>query len=346
MKNKWVFYCLHLLFWVCTSWLIIASFSITEHMVNIDEGVVSDSISRSDELIWFFSIGQPFFAWYFYLQIFLTKKHARQKNLVMLAWQSLLLISVFYSLYLTVVYFIFPEHIHILWFPSLWYGIFIFYIIIAIAYGFIYAWMQAEKDRKQLEVVNKQAELNLLRAQLHPHFLFNTMNNLLAMVDQEHSPKLAKSIDTLSSLLRYVVYENEQAKVSIAKEIQFIQDFASLHLLRFEEDEIDFKLEVVGQNDSQLIEMSMLLCFVENAFKHGVQPEVPSFIHILIDLSKPNNLLFTIKNSVHPSLKNQQIGGYGLQATRERLRLAYPSLHQLDIKSSKDHYTVTLTLYT
>jgi len=95
-----------------------------------------------------------------------------------------------------------------------------------------------------------------------------------------------------------------------------------------------------------LIEMSMLLCFVENAFKHGVQPEVPSFIHILIDLSKPNNLLFTIKNSVHPSLKNQQIGGYGLQATRERLRLAYPSLHQLDIKSSKDHYTVTLTLYT
>jgi len=346
MKNKWVFYCLHLLFWVFTSWLIIASFSITGHIVNIDEGIVSSSITRSDELIRFFSIGQPFFAMYFYLQIFLTKKHAKQKKLVTLAWQSLLLTGMFYGLYMAVVYFIFPEHIHILWFPSLWYGVFIFYIIIAIAYGFMYAWMQTEKDKKQLEIVNKQAELNLLRAQLHPHFLFNTMNNLLAMVDQNHNPKLAKSIDTLSSLLRYVVYENQQAKVSIENEIQFIQDFASLHLLRFEEDEIDFKIEIIGQNNQQLIEMSILLCFVENAFKHGVQPEVDSFIHIVVDVSKSNRLLFTIENSVHPSLDNQQIGGYGLQATKDRLQLAYPSMHQLDIEVTEVRYTVTLTLHT
>ncbi len=346
MKNKWVFYCLHLLFWVFTSWLIISSFSITGHVVNIDDGIVSDSISRSDELIWFFSIGQPFFALYFYLQIYLTKKRAKQKDLVALAWQSLLLTGLFYSIYMTVVYFIFPEHIHILWFPSLWYGIFIFYSIIAVAYGFIYAWIRTEKDKKQLEIVNKQAELNLLRAQLHPHFLFNTMNNLLAMVDQEHNPKLAKSIDTLSSLLRYVVYENQQAKVTVAKEIQFIQDFAALHLLRFEEGEIDFKLNVIGQNDQQLIEMSILLCFVENAFKHGVQPEAASRIHIVVDISAPNRLLFTIENSVHLNLENQQIGGYGLQATKERLQLAYPSVHQLAIENTKERYAITLNLHT
>jgi sensor histidine kinase YesM len=346
MKNKWVFYSLHLLFWAFTSWLIIASFSITGHMVNIDAGIVSDSITRSDELIRFFSLGQPFFTMYFYLQIFLTKKRAKQKHLVALAWQSLLLAGLFYALYMSVVYFIFPQHIHILWFPSLWYGIFIFYTIISISYGFIHAWTQTEKDKKQLEMVNKQAELNLLRAQLHPHFLFNTMNNLLSMVDQQHNPKLAKSIDTLSSLLRYVVYENQQPKVSIAKEVQFIRDFADLHLLRFEEDEIDFKLEVIGQNNQQLIEMSILLCFVDNAFKHGVQPEVDSFIHIVLDITKSNRLLFTIENSVHPTLENQQIGGYGLQATKERLLLAYPSLHQLDIESSKECYAVTLNLHT
>jgi len=346
MKNKWVFYSLHLLFWAFSSWLIIASFSITGHMVNIDAGIVSASITRSDELIWFFSVGQPFFALYFYLQIFLTKKRAKQKKLMVLAWESLLLTGLFYAIYMSVVYFFFPEHIHILWFPSLWYGIFIFYIIIAISYGFIHAWTQTEKDKNQLEIVNKQAELNLLRAQLHPHFLFNTMNNLLAMVDQQHNPKLAKSIDTLSSLLRYVVYENQQAKVPIAKEIQFIQDFAALHLLRFEDDEIDFNFDIIGQNDEQLIEMSILLCFVENAFKHGVQPEVASFIHIVVDVSKPNLLLFTIANSVHPSLDNQQIGGYGLQATKERLQLTYPSVHQLDIKSTKERYTITLHLHT
>jgi len=346
MKNKWVFYCLHLLFWAFTSWLIISSFSITGHIVNIDAGIVSDSISRSDELIWFFSIGQPFFALYFYLQIFLTKKHTTQKKIIVLAWKSLLLMGLFYSLYMAVVYFIFPQHIHILWFPSLWYGIFIFYSIIAISYGFIYTWIQTEKEKKRLETLNKQAELNLLRAQLHPHFLFNTMNNLLAMVDQNHSPKLAKSIDTLSSLLRYVVYENKEAKVSIAREIQFIQDFSALNALRFEEDEVDFKLTIIGQNDQQLIEMSILLCFVENAFKHGVQPEVASYIHIVVDVSNSNCLLFTIENSVHPILENQQIGGYGLQATKERLLLAYPSKHQLDIKSSKECYLVTLTLHT
>jgi sensor histidine kinase YesM len=346
MKNKWVFYSLHLLFWAFSSWLIIASFSITGHMVNIEDGIVSDTISRSDELIWFFSIGQPFFAMYFYLQIFLTKKRAKQKHLVALVWESLLLTGLFYLVYMSVVYFFFPEQIHILWFPSLWYGIFIFYIIIAISYGFIHAWTQTEKDKKQLEIVNKQAELNLLRAQLHPHFLFNTMNNLLSMVDQQHNPKLAKSIDTLSSLLRYVVYENQQDKVTIAKEIQFIQDFAALHLLRFEENEIDFKLEIIGENNQQLIEMSILLCFVENAFKHGVQPEVDSFIHIVIDITKSNRLLFTIENSVHPTLENQQIGGYGLQATKDRLLLAYPSMHRLDIECTKECYSVTLNLNT
>jgi sensor histidine kinase YesM len=346
MKNKWVFYSLHILFWIFTSWLIIASFSITGHMVNIVDGNVSDTISRSDELIWFFSIGQPFFALYFYLQIYLTKKHAKQKNLIALIWQSLLLMGLFYGLYMTVVYFIFPEQIHIIWFPSLWYGIFIFYIIIAIAYGFIDAWNTTEKRKKQLEISNKEAELNLLRAQLHPHFLFNTMNNLLAMVDQEYNPKLAKSIDTLSSLLRYVVYENQEPKVLLIKEIQFIKDFAALNLLRFEDDEIDFKITVTGQNDQQPIEMSILLSFVENAFKHGVQPEKKSFIYISIDTTQTNELVFKIENSIHSQKMNLEKGGYGLQATKDRLQLAYPNKHQLTLKKDSKTYTATLNLQT
>ena len=315
-------------------------------MVNIEDGIVSDTISRSNELIWFFSIGQPFFALYFYLQIHLTKKRVKQKKLVALAWQSLLLTGLFYSLYMTVVYFIFPKHIHILWFPSLWYGIFIFYIIISISYGFIYAWIQAEKEKKQLEISNKEAELNLLRAQLHPHFLFNTLNNLLAMVDQEQNPKLTKSIDTLSSLLRYVVYENKQPKVAIAKEIQFIKDFAELHLLRFEENEIDFKITVLGNYNQQLIEMSILLSFVENAFKHGVQPEVASHIHIIIDVTKLNEVNFNIENSIHKQKMLLEKGGYGLQATKDRLQLAYPNTHQLEIKESLNQYKVNLKLST
>jgi len=346
MKNKWVIYCLHLTFWAFTSWLIIASFSITEHMVNIDEGIVSDTITRSDELIWFFSIGQPFFALYFYTQLFLTKRLVKRREINEMLWKTVLLTVIFYCTYLAIVYFFFIDQIHILWFPSLWYGVFIFYIIIAISYGFIDAWNYTEKIKQQLEISTKEAELNLLRAQLHPHFLFNTMNNLLAMVDQEHNPKLAKSIDTLSSLLRYVVYENREPKVTIAKEIQFVKDFVALHLLRFEEDEIDFKITVSGNYDLQPIEMSILLSFVENAFKHGVQPEIASFIHIDIDLTHSNEIVFNIKNSIHSQKMILEKGGYGLQATKDRLQLAYPNTHQLTIDEKLNQYNVTLKLYT
>ena len=346
MKKNWVLFTLHMLFWIFTSWLIVASFSITEHMVTNNNGIITDDINRSDELIWFFSIGQPFFAVYFYLQLFLTKKLVKLGRIKALILKSLLLIVLFYSTYFAVVYSFFIGQVHVLWFPSLWYGIFIFYIIIAIAYGFIDAWNATEKIKKQLEISNKEAELNLLRAQLHPHFLFNTLNNLLAMVDQEQSPKLAKSIDTLSSLLRYVVYENQEPKVTIAKEIQFIKDFSALHLLRFEDDEVDFRITILGNYDQQLIEMSILLSFVENAFKHGVQPETASYIYITIDIAKPNEIIFTIENTMHTEKMPFEKGGYGLQATKDRLKLAYLNEHQLDITENSNQYSVKLKLNT
>ena len=166
------------------------------------------------------------------------------------------------------------------------------------------------------------------------------------MVDQEQNPKLTKSIDTLSRLLRYVVYENQQPKVAITKEIQFIKDFAELHLLRFEENEIDFKITVLGNYDQQLVEMSILLSFVENAFKHGVQPEIASHIHIIINITKPNEVNFYIENSIHTQKMLLEKGGYGLQATKERLQLAYPNTHQLEIIESSNQYKVTLKLNT
>ena len=346
MKKKALFISMHLLFWIFTSWLIVASFSITEHLVTNNNGIITDDIERSDELIWFFTLGQPFFALYFYLQLFLTKNLVRLDKIKILIWRTIALIAAFYFIYLAVVYFFFINQIHILSFPSLWYGIFLFYFIIAIAYGFIDAWNYTEKKKKQLEINNKEAQLNLLRAQLHPHFLFNTLNNLLAMVDQIQNPKLTQSIETLSSLLRYVVYENQEPKVTLAKEIQFIKDFAALHLLRYEENEIDFKLTITGNYNQQLIEMGMVLSFVENAFKHGLQPETPSFVYIVINMEKPNEVSFTITNSIHSQKIIFEKGGYGLQATKDRLSLAYPNAHQLEIEHNKHQYTVSLKLNT
>jgi sensor histidine kinase YesM len=215
MSKKWIEIAVNIMFWIFSSWLIIFSFSITEHMIGIDDGIVSGNTKHSDELISFFGIGQPLFALYFYIQFFFTQRLTEKSKVLSLIVRLLIVVALFLGLYVNVVKLFFISYIHIVWFPSLWYGIFIFYTVVAIAYGLIKAWSKMEVDKRNLEVINKQAELNLLRAQLHPHFLFNTMNNLLAMVDQKNNPKLAKSIDKLSGLLRYVVYENKNNLVPI-----------------------------------------------------------------------------------------------------------------------------------
>ena len=346
MSKKWTEIGLNILFWIFSSWLIIYSFSITEHLVDITDGVVTGNTEHSNKLIIFFCIGQPLFAMYFYIQFYITQQLTNKSKLKNVITKLFIVVVLFLSSYIIVVKLFFLSFIHIVWFPSLWYGIFIFYTIIAIAYGLIKAWSKMEMDKRNLEVINKQTELNLLRSQLHPHFLFNTMNNLLSMVDQANNPKLAKSIDTLSGLLRYVVYENKSDLVPVSKELQFIQDFSELHLLRYEDDEIDFKLNIIGSNDSQLIEMGILLSFIENAFKHGVQPEFNSFIHIDIDITKPTKFVFNIKNSIPPKIDSENIGGYGLKSTKERLQLAYPDRHSLEIEETKHIFNVTLIINT
>lgn len=334
------------MFWIFSSWLIIYSFSITEHLVEINDGVLTGNTEHSKELILFFAIGQPIFALYFYFQLYNTQQLTNKSKLKTVLTKLLSTMVLFLIAYILIVKLFFFSYIHIVWFPSLWYGIFIFYTIIAIAYGLIKAWSTMEADKKSLELINNQAELNLLRSQLHPHFLFNTMNNLLSMVDQVKNPKLATSIDKLSSLLRYVVYENKTDFVSVSKEIQFIQDFSELHLLRFEVDEIDYKLNVKGSNDSQLIEKGILLSFVENAFKHGVQPEFNSFIHIDIDISSETKFICKLKNSIPPKIDLDRVGGYGLKSTKERLLLAYPDQHSLEIEEAPHIFNVTLIINT
>jgi sensor histidine kinase YesM len=345
MNKRWLEILIHILFWILSSWLIIYSFSITYHLVNIVNGVEASDIRHSWELIRFFSIGQFFFAAYFYIQFYLIQGIKNKSNMFVLTAKSLLIALVFYTLYYLFVTLFFEDLTDILWFPSLWYGIFIFYTTIAIGYGFIKVWSKTAKDKQRLEVANKQAELHALRSQLHPHFLFNTMNNLLAMVDQKSNPKLAKSIDTLSGLLRYVVYDTKNEKVPISQEIMFLKNFAALHLLRFEEDEIEYTFVVKGAYDQQLIEPGILLCYIENAFKHGVQPEEKSFITIHVDITHKDQLQFTVKNSI-PSFKPaHEKGGFGIASNTNRLKLAYPNKHSLHITETPE-YTVELKIET
>ncbi|PQB07328.1 hypothetical protein BST83_09275 [Polaribacter filamentus] len=345
MNKKWVEIIINILFWIFSSWLIVYSFSITGHLVEVREGVITGNIEHSYSLISFFMIGQPFFAIYFYAQVYLIQGLKKRSNILPLFIKSTLFALLFLGLFNAIVFLFFKSYIHVIWFPSLWYGIFIFYTTIAVGYGFVKVWFTIERDKRQLELVKNQTELKLLKSQLQPHFLFNTMNNLLAMVDQKNNPKLAKSIDKLSGLLRYVVYDTKNEKVPITQEILFLQNFAELHLLRFEEDEIDYTFTIKGEYDQQVIEPGILLCYIENAFKHGVQPEEKSFISIHIDISNKDKLNFSIKNSIPSFTPNHEKGGFGIASNTNRLELAYPNKHSLEISKTSE-YKVELKIET
>jgi len=222
----------------------------------------------------------------------------------------------------------------------------IFYIAVVVLYGFTKKWIRHERDKQQLELVKNQAELNLLRRQLQPHFLFNTLNNLMAMVNQTDNPKLAQGIDKLSGLLRHVVYNTDvQDQLTVAQEIEFIRNFSELHLLRFEENEIDFKLNVTGEYTSQPLEPGIFLCYVENAFKHGLQPEEQGFIYIEIDVSDRSTINFSVENSIPKRPLEKKEGGFGIKSNQDRLDLAYPDRYSI-VFNEDVTYNVELTIKT
>lgn len=345
MNKKWLEILFNIFFWLISSWLIISFFSIESLEILTTNGEVVENITRNNTLISIFILGQFLFGFYFYTQLYiiqkLTKGLATRRIIIHSIFIGLAVFCIYYAL---VQLFILKRPMHF-FFPTISYAIFVFYMAISIGYGFIKVWIKNEQDKNQLQLINNQAELNLLRTQLHPHFLFNTMNNLLSMVDQKNNPKLAKSIDKLSGLLRYVVYDIKNKKVTIANEIDFIQNFVELNLLRFEDNEIDYKLTIIGEYNQQFIEPGILLCYVENAFKHGVQPEVESFIHIEIDISEQKSIHFKIENYIPPEIGIKKKSGYGLRSNLNRLQLAYSNKYKLQI-TEENKYIVSLRINT
>lgn len=343
MRIKWIEIVLNLIFWGLTSWLVVSIFSIEIQEIEIINGKEIKQVVRNSNLIYFFSIGQLFFVFLFYVELYFIKQLNKTSKLKPFLFKSVILILLCIGVYYLVAsWLLFSKFIT---FPNVSYGILLFYVIASLCYGFIKMWIYNEQDKKQLLLVKKQSELSLLKTQLQPHFLFNTLNNLLSMVDQVENPKLAKSIDKLSGLLRYVVYETKKQKVTIKEEIEFIKSYVELHLLSFESNEIDFKLNIKGDFNQQKIEPGILLCYVENAFKHGVFPEENSFIFIDIDLSIENIIAFQIENSIPEITLKKAKGGSGMKLNQERLKIAYPNKHKINI-AVKENYFLELIIHT
>lgn len=221
------------------------------------------------------------------------------------------------------------------------------YIIMAIEQTNILVWIAfAVKlfkmwyERRQAAL---QAELDFLKGQVHPHFLFNTLNNLYALT-LHNSPRSPAIVLGLSEILRYMLYECNAEKVALKRDVEILQSYIALEKLRYEE-RLDLTFSINGDIHHQQIAPLLILPLLENAFKHGASEDTGApWINISMQVSE-ETLRFKIANSkpeqTHPEAA-KHFGKIGLSNVRKRLSLLYPSAHQLRIVDDEDTFLAIL----
>ena len=194
-------------------------------------------------------------------------------------------------------------------------------------------WYKSESERQDVENQKNIAELSNLRQQMNPHFLFNTLNNIYALI--EISPQKAQLVVLeLSKLLRYVLYENTGNFVSLEKELTFIRNYIELMRIRIAEEncKIDVEIEVPDETLDKQVAPMLFISLVENAFKHGISHSQKSFIQVNIFQENNERLICRISNSYFPKNENDRSGsGIGLDNLRRRLELIYHDQYSLKI---------------
>lgn len=203
-------------------------------------------------------------------------------------------------------------------------------------------WYKNEKQKREMEKEKLVSELSLLRSQVNPHFLFNTLNNIYSLSNRK-SDKTPEAIQKLSELMRYMLYESKDEKVRLTKEIDYLRNYIDLQKLRLTE-EVKIIFEVEGDIQDKRIEPLLLIPFIENAFKHGVSYTRDMEINIQL-IVKDDELILIVENPVDESLINKDIpSGIGLENIKKRLNLLYPDKSNLKIIHSHNKHKIELTI--
>lgn len=198
----------------------------------------------------------------------------------------------------------------------------------------------------QMEALKQQqllSELNYLKAQIHPHFFFNTLNNIYSLALKQ-SAQTAPMVAKLGEMMRYILYEADQKTVLLSREVSFIMNYIEVEKIRHQQNK-QIQLDVQGIEPHSKIEPLLLLPFVENAFKHGLEQETAGGYVQVVICQTAQELILNIKNS-KPGSSAHQEKGIGLQNVSKRLNILYPAKYQLNVNDREHCYEVTLTLQT
>jgi two-component system LytT family sensor kinase len=220
---------------------------------------------------------------------------------------------------------------------------FILTIAISTAFRVVGDRMEADRKTKQRQEENLKTELSFLRSQINPHFIFNILNNLVAL-EQMKSPELGPTILKLSALLQYMLYDTDEERVPLNREIEYLQSYIDLQRQRFGQ-KIPITVSFEEPAGSFEIEPMLLIPFVENAFKHGVGQIDRPGIEITLRV-KGKMLCFAVRNRYNPasSETKDKGSGIGLGNVRRRLKLLYAAQHRLFISQNEGWFIVSLEL--
>ncbi|MEP6746539.1 MAG: sensor histidine kinase [Bacteroidota bacterium] len=196
---------------------------------------------------------------------------------------------------------------------------------------------------KQSEKEKVNAELSYLKAQINPHFLFNTLNSIYSSAIDENADNTASAVVKLSGMMRYVISEAHHQYVPLEKELSYISDYIELQKIRLG-NTVHLIYHVTGITAGKQIAPLILISFIENAFKHGVNPEEHSNIEIEIDVYEQTLHLSVMNNKVRNVNGDSFKNNIGLENTRNRLQLLYPSHHELVIKDDEKEFLVLLKM--
>lgn len=218
----------------------------------------------------------------------------------------------------------------------------LFVVIFVSMLRFAKDWFELEAKKKELENEKLVAELSFLKEQINPHFLFNTLNNLyyLAYTKSENTTEV---IAKLSQMMRYMIYETNHTQVALSKEIEYMQNYVSLERLRLS-NQVPIQFKVEGDPSSVKIAPLILITFLENAFKHGVNGNSQGAwvdLSIKVDQKK---CTYKVENSKSNHVTSDTKSGIGLQNVKRRLELSYPDHYELTVKDLDKKYIVELNL--
>lgn len=221
---------------------------------------------------------------------------------------------------------------------------FIFTIVASFGYQLYLDKLRSDKLVKERENIHLKTELAFLSSQISPHFMFNTLNTMVAMA-RKKSEALESSLISLSQLMRYMLYDTNGKPINLADEVEYLKSYIDLQLIRFEED-VEVNITLHGKFENFMIEPMLLIPFIENAFKHGIGNIKDPVIEISIRIEENERLLevLVVNNIAKTATFSERSSGIGLNNVKRRLELIYPGKHLFNTEQKNNTFIAMLQI--